>query len=267
MHNYRIWNLTGKRAVVTGASRGIGREIALGFATAGADVVVNFLREEEKAREVAACIRTLGRKSEICKADVSLEPEVRRLAEFAVRFCGGFDIWVNNAGFFEPVLLTRLTMEQWNRMMAVNFQSSLFGTKYAVKEMLKTQSPGAILNIASLSALEPGGYEAAYAAAKAGVIAMTLAAAKEYGPWGIRANVIAPGLTRTDLTRRVRAAGPKGFGPSGDNSPGWDGENLLEPSEIAFLACFLASDEARHITGKVFKVRRSPEKKAEEGCF
>ena len=183
-------DFSGKAALVTGASRGIGRATALCLAEAGADVAINFKSSVEEARRVALEIEALGRRCIIAQGDVSVPTDVDRVVQMTIDSFGKIDILVNNAGFHRDTLLVRMSIEDWDEVMATNLRGAFLCTKAVLRFMLK-QRGGRIVNIGSLSGLAGNAGQANYAAAKAGLIGFTKSVAREMGPRGITANLVA----------------------------------------------------------------------------
>ena len=240
-------DFSGKAALVTGASRGIGRATALCLAGAGADVAINFKSSVEEARRVALEIEALGRRCIIAQGDVSVPADVDRVVQMTVDSFGKIDILVNNAGFHRDTLLVRMNVEDWDEVMDTNLRGAFLCTKAVLRFMLK-QRGGRIVNIGSLSGLAGNAGQANYAAAKAGLIGFTKSVAREMGPRGITANLVAAGLVSTKLTSTVsqeivdKALSLVSVG------------RLGTPEDIANAAVFLASDHASYITGQVLVV-------------
>jgi len=240
-------DFSGKAALVTGASRGIGRATALCLAEAGADVAINFKSSVEEARRVALEIEALGRRCIIAQGDVSVPTDVDRVVQMTIDSFGKIDILVNNAGFHRDTLLVRMSIEDWDEVMATNLRGAFLCTKAVLRFMLK-QRGGRIVSIGSLSGLAGNAGQANYAAAKAGLIGFTKSVAREMGPRGITANLVAAGLVSTKLTSTVsqeivdKALSLVSVG------------RLGTPEDIANAAVFLASDHASYITGQVLVV-------------
>lgn len=191
--------LEGKVALVTGASRGIGREIALEFAREGADVAVNYAGSEEKAREVAEEIKAMGRKALLVQCDVSDSQAVQDMIKSVVDYFGGLDILVNNAGITRDNLILRMKEEEWDAVINTNLKGVFLCTKAAARAMMKKRS-GRIINISSIVGITGNPGQANYVAAKSGVIGLTKTTAKEFASRGITVNAIAPGFISTDMT-------------------------------------------------------------------
>jgi len=239
--------LTGVKAIVTGSSRGIGRSIAIAFAEEGADVIVNCDQSPQEGEEVAKAIKSMGRKSSLCVADVRKYSDCVRLVEQAVKDLGGVDVLVNNAGITKDALIANVKLEDWTDVISVNLTGVLNCTK-AVVEILRKQHSGRIINISSVVGEMGNIGQTSYAASKAGVIGITKTLARELARDGILVNAIAPGFTDTAMVRRI---------------PDEVKEKILkqiplrrfgDPREIAKTAVFLASSDATYITGQVIGV-------------
>jgi 3-oxoacyl-[acyl-carrier protein] reductase len=192
--------LHGKVALVTGAGTGIGRAIVLAFAREGAAVAVNYSKSEAPARETAGEVEKAGARAMLVKADVSRDPEARRMVDEVARELGGLDILVNNAGWTQRVQphrdLERLTDDIWDRVMAVNVKGAFYCARAAVPHMDR-RGGGAIVNITSVAAMTGLGSSMAYAASKAALATLTLSLARALAPARIRVNAVAPGLIAT----------------------------------------------------------------------
>jgi 3-oxoacyl-[acyl-carrier protein] reductase len=239
-------SLAGQVALVTGAGRGIGRAIALKFASAGADVVC-VSRTQENSEKVAAEARALGRRAWALAVDVADAAAVAAAAETALKEAGKVDILVNNAGVTRDGLLMRMSDADWDAVINTNLKGAFNFTKALTRAFLKQRS-GRIINVASVIGLIGNAGQANYAASKAGLIGFTKSVAKELASRGITANVLAPGFIATDMTAvlkdDMKAEILKQI-PLG---------TLGEPEDIANAALFLASAEARYITGQVLAV-------------
>ncbi|MBE3585190.1 3-oxoacyl-[acyl-carrier-protein] reductase [Desulfofundulus thermocisternus] len=239
--------LDGKKAIVTGASRGIGRAIALALARAGADVVVNYSGQAAAAEEVAARIRQMGRQAVTCQADVSIPAEAVKLVNAAVEQLGAVHILVNNAGITRDNLVMRLAEEDWDRVLEVNLKGAFNTIKVASRLMLKARW-GRIINISSIVGITGNAGQASYAASKAGLIGLTKAVARELGPRNITVNAVAPGFILTDMTASLpenvkeKMLGQVALGRFG------------QPEEVAAVVVFLASEDAGYITGQTIVV-------------
>ena len=239
-------SLTNQIAVVTGAGRGIGRAIALKFATEGADVVV-VSRTQENSEKVAAEIRALGKKAWAFAVDVSDSASVSAAAEKILADCGKVDILVNNAGVTRDGLLMRMSDADWDTVIDTNLKGAFLVTKAFSRAMLKART-GKIINIASVIGLIGNAGQCNYAASKAGLIGFTQSCAREFAARGVTVNAIAPGFIETDMTAELRedlkAALIKQI-PLGC---------LGQADDIAGAALYLASSAARYVTGQVLTV-------------
>ncbi|NQD49754.1 3-oxoacyl-[acyl-carrier-protein] reductase, partial [Bacillus altitudinis] len=194
--------LTNKTAVVTGASRGIGRSIAIDLAKKGAKVVVNYSGNEAKANEVVDEIKALGQQAFAVKADVSNAEEVQALMKQAVDTFGSIDILVNNAGITKDNLLMRMKENEWDDVININLKGVFNCTKAVTRQMMKQRS-GRIINVASVVGVCGNPGQANYVAAKAGVIGLTKTTAKELASRHITVNAVAPGFISTDMTDKL----------------------------------------------------------------
>jgi 3-hydroxybutyrate dehydrogenase len=250
-------SLLGRRALVTGAGRGIGRAIALALAEAGTDVAVS-ARSRDEIEQVAAQIRALGRRALAIACDVVDADQVARLAETASAELGGIDILVNNAGAAGSHKFVGHPDELWQRMLAINLTSVYYVTKAIVPQMIEWRA-GRIITIASIASKVGARYIAAYTAAKHGVLGLTRALAAELAPYKITVNAICPGYVDTPMTDGSVANIVQRTGMSADQaretlartSPQ---NRLIEPDEVAALAVYLAQDSARGITGQAINV-------------
>lgn len=240
-------NLTGKVALVTGASRGIGQATAIDLAKAGADIVVNFIGNEAVAQETVEAIEALGRKAIKIKADVGNAEDVQAMVDEAVAAFGHIDILVNNAGITRDGLLIRMKDSDWDDVLNINLKGVYLVTKAVAKLMVK-QRAGHIINMTSVSGVTGNVGQANYAAAKAGVIGFTKTCAKELAARGITVNAVAPGFVETAMTDVLPEKIKEGIAatvPFG---------RMGQPEEIASVVTFLASDFASYITGQVLNV-------------
>ena len=238
--------LANQAAVVTGGARGIGREIALTLARAGADLALFDVKADQLEQTVQE-LRALGRRAEGCIVDVTDGKQVDDGVAKVLDKLGRIDILINNAGITKDGLLIRMDDAQWDRVLNVNLKGTFLCTRAVAKHMLK-QRRGRIVSIASIVGLIGNPGQANYAASKAGIIGMTKAVAKELASRGITCNAIAPGFIKTEMTealpeeakRRLMEAIPMG--------------TLGEPRDVAEAALFLVSEAARYITGHVLVV-------------
>jgi len=239
--------LTGKIALVTGSSRGIGRATALRLAQSGADLVLNYRSNTSAAEEVKACIEDMGRRCISIQADVSLEEEVSRLFAQANELLGPIAILVNNAGITRDKLILQMSLSDFESVVDTNLRSTFLCTKSALRNMMKARW-GRIVNISSPAALLGSAGQANYAASKAAIIALTLSTAREMASRNITANAIAPGFIPTELTSSLT-----------EQQRNYIRENIPigrygEPEEIAAAVNFLCSPEAGFITGQILCV-------------
>ena len=239
--------LDGKVAFVTGASRGIGKAVALLLAANGADIAVNYAGNQAAAEETAAEIEKLGRRALLLKGDVASTETCAEMMATAVKELGRVDILVNNAGITRDSLLLRMKEEDWDAVVNTNLKGVFNCTKAAIKYMFKQRS-GRIVNISSVVGVMGNPSQANYAAAKAGIIGFTKTVAKEMASRGITANAIAPGFIQTDMTDVLPeqvVASMKAQIPL---------MRLGEPEDIAKAVLFLVSDNATYITGQTLHV-------------
>jgi len=238
--------LQGKIALVTGASRGIGRAIALRFAREGANVGINYRTSREEAEAVAESVRELGVEPKLLHADVSRPDQVQAMFE-ALDVWGGVDILVNNAGVTRDGLLMRMSEDDWDEVMNVNLRGAFLCCRAAARPMVRKRW-GRIINMASVVGLAGNPGQSNYAASKAGLIGLTRTLSRELASRNITVNAIAPGFIETDMVAslsedarsHIRALIPMdGFGT---------------PEDVAAAAAFLASDGARYITGQTIAV-------------
>ncbi len=237
-----------RTALVTGASKGIGRSTALALARAGIDVAVN-ARDTGGIEDVAQAVHELGRQSLVVPGDVSVLEDVRSIAQRVVDAWGGVDILINNAGITHSGSLAETTDEAWERLMDVNSRSIFLTCRELVPHMIERRW-GRIINVASMTARLGRGFvgSASYGASKGAVVSFTRGLAKEFGPYDITVNAVAPGVIVTDMNREYLAE---------------HGERVLqgiplarfgEPDDVAGVIAFLASDAASYITGAVIDI-------------
>lgn len=238
--------LVDKVAIITGASRGIGKATALALAAEGAKVVVNYASSRSSADEVVAAIKALGQEAIALQADVSQADQVDALVKATLDHYGHIDVLVNNAGITRDTLLLRMKPEDWQAVIDLNLTGVFLCTRAVSKVMLKQRS-GRIINISSVAGLMGNPGQANYSAAKAGVIGFTKTIAKELAPRGVLANAVAPGFIATDMTEDLKNTEDiLKFIPLG---------RYGQPEEVAGLIRFLAADPAAaYITGQVFNV-------------
>ena len=237
--------LAGQTALVTGASRGIGRAVALELAGAGATVAVNYASSSGAAEEVVAQISAAGGSAYALKADVSQEDQVEQLMAAVLERSGSLDVLVNNAGITRDGLLMRMKTEDWQAVLELNLSGVFLCTRAITRTMLK-QKRGRIINITSVVGLIGNAGQANYAAAKAGVIGFTRSTARELASRGITVNAVAPGFIATDMTKDLKADELLNAIPLG---------RYGQPEEVAGAVRFLAADPAAaYITGQVLQV-------------
>jgi len=232
--------------VVTGAGRGIGRAIALKFASEGADVVC-VSRTAENSEKVAGEVRALGRKAWALAVDVSDANAVNAAAEKILADCGKVDILVNNAGVTRDGLLMRMSDADWDSVLNTNLKGAFLFTKAFTRSFVKQRS-GRIINVASIIGLIGNAGQANYAASKAGLIGFTQSVAKELGSRGITVNALAPGFIETDMTASLSAE------LKADLLKRIPLSSLGQPEDVANAALYLASPGARYVTGQVLTV-------------
>lgn len=236
-----------KAALVTGASRGIGRAIALRLAKEGYVVAVNYAGSQAAAEEVKAAIEAEGGRAVTIQGDVSRAEDVDRVfAEIKKEF-GRLDVLVNNAGITRDSLMLRLKEENWDAVIDTDLKSGFLTMKAAAPIMMK-QKKGAIVNIASVVGIMGNVGQINYSAAKAGVIGMTKTAARELAARGVRVNAVAPGFIETSMTDVIPETIKEGMIHSIPLG------RMGQAEDVAKAVCFLASDEASYITGQVLKV-------------
>jgi 3-oxoacyl-[acyl-carrier protein] reductase len=242
-----VIDLTGKSAIVTGGSRGIGRAIVLRLATQGADVAFSYRGNEAAAQETTAAVEALGRRALAVQGDVSDPAAAEAVVAAGLAAFGKIDILVNNAGITRDDLIMRMSLDAWRDVLETNLFGAFYTIKAVTRPMLKARS-GRIINISSVSGQAGQTGQANYSAAKAGLIGLTKATARELSSRGITANAVAPGFVLTELTKdlpeplmaEITSRTPLGrFGTV---------------DEVAAAVAFLASDEAAFITGQVLAV-------------
>lgn len=240
-------HLDGKVTIVTGASRGIGRSVAIELAKLGAKVVINYAGNEAAAEEVKKQIVAAGGQAIIIKADVGNVEAVDAMVKETMDTFGKIDILVNNAGITRDNLLMRMKEEDWDAVMNINLKGVFVCTK-AISRIMMKQRTGKIINMTSVVGLMGNAGQANYAAAKAGVIGFTKSMAKELASRGITVNAIAPGFISTDMTAVLSEQVKKDLAekiPVG---------RLGSPEDVAAAVAFLASDSANYITGQTLNV-------------
>lgn len=239
--------MQGSVVIVTGASRGIGRAIAVEFGRASAQVVVNYVGRLDEARETARLVEMEGGRAIVEQADVSVASEADRLVESALAAFGRLDVIVNNAGITRDGLILRMKDEDWDAVVNTNLRGAFYLMRTATRPMMK-QRYGRIINISSVVALTGNAGQANYVAAKAGLIGLTKTAAREFASRNITVNAVAPGLIETDMTAELRGVAASQMVaqiPLG---------KVGSPEDVAKAVAFLASDAAGYITGQVLNV-------------
>ena len=241
--------LDGKVALVTGASRGIGRAIAVALARRGAKVVINYASREDAAKEAAAAVEAAGGQAVLSAFDVASAAAVNEAIKAIGKDHGGLDILVNNAGVAINGLLMRFSDDQWQKTMAVNLGGAFHCTRAASMLLLRAKTAGRIINITSVVGEMGNGGQVAYAASKAGMIGLTMSTARELASRGVTCNAIAPGYIETDMTSESlpEAARAKLM----DQIPL---AKIGQPDDVGDAVAFLAGPEAGYITGQVLRV-------------
>jgi 3-oxoacyl-[acyl-carrier protein] reductase len=237
----------GKVALVTGASRGIGRAIAIRLASEGANVAVNFRTDRAAAEGTASAVQAHGVRAAVIQGDVGLAADSAAIVAGCTDALGGVDILVNNAGVMVDMLTLRLSEEDWDRVLDTDLKGAFLTTKAALRPMMRHRW-GRIINVASVVAYTGNAGQASYASAKAGLLGLTKSVAREVATRGITANVVAPGLVDTDMTEKLT-----------DDVRQWMLNQVPmgrtgSVDDVAAAVAFLASDDASYITGQVIKV-------------
>ncbi|MBU0973271.1 MAG: 3-oxoacyl-ACP reductase FabG [Proteobacteria bacterium] len=241
--------LEGKKAIVTGGSRGIGKAIALMYAKEGADVLVNYHSNDAAAKETCAEIQALGRKAVAVAADVANYASAQNMVDECVKQLGGVDIVVNNAGVSKPSMLLKMTEQDWDAIIDIHLKAA-FNTTQAAGRYMKEKNYGKIINVISTAGIFGTVGQINYASAKAGIIGFTKSASRELGRYNINVNVICPGITKTEMTGKLQTDEKLRKIYEGRIQLG----RFAEPEEIAPAFVFLASDDASYITGQVLGV-------------
>ncbi len=239
--------LEGKVALVTGASRGIGKAVAVALAKAGASVAINYAGNRAAAEAVKAEIEAAGSKAILCQADVSDRAGVQKMVDDVVAAFGTIDILVNNAGITRDNLFLRMKEEEWDRVIDTNLTGVYNCTKAVAKIMLKKRA-GRIVNMSSVVGITGNAGQANYAAAKAGVIGFTKSIAREFAPRNVGVNAVAPGFIVTDMTAVIPEKAKENI--LGNIPVG----KMGQAEDVANAVLFLVSDQASYITGQVIHV-------------
>jgi 3-oxoacyl-[acyl-carrier protein] reductase len=239
--------LEGKVAIVTGGTRGIGRAIVLDLAANGADIVLNYRKSDDLAKELANTINDMGKRAMVVQADVSSFDDAQPMVEKVLEEFGTVDILINNAGMNWDGVVWKMSEEQWDRVISVDLKGTFNYTR-AVTPVFREKGAGKIVNITSINGLRGKFGQSNYSAAKAGVIGFTKACARELGRYSVNVNAVAPGLIETEMVKEAP-------------------ENVREmalaeivlgrlglPQEVAYVVTFLCTEKARHITGQVIQV-------------
>jgi 3-oxoacyl-[acyl-carrier protein] reductase len=240
-------DLTGRVALVTGGSRGIGRETSLLLAEAGAHVIINYNRSAEEAEKIREEIIRQEGKAAIFQADIAKPEEVEKLFAYIKNTFKKIDILVNNAGIIRDNLLLSMGLPDWDRVLELNLRGAFLCSKFAA-EMMMPQHAGKIINISSVSAIKGGRGQTNYAASKGGLISFTRACAVELSGKGIQVNAVLPGMIVTDMSTRARKRAGE------DIIKGIQCGRFGEPRDVALLVLFLASDMSDYITGQAISV-------------
>ena len=237
--------LEGQTAIVTGASRGIGKAIAIFLAKEGAEVIINYSSSLENANKVVSEINSFGGKAYPLQADISNENSVNELIKTVLEKNNKIDVLVNNAGITKDGLLMRMKTDDWQKVLDLNLSGVFYCTRAVSRQMLK-QKKGRIINITSVVGLMGNPGQANYSAAKAGVVGLTQSAAKEFASRGITVNAVAPGFISTDMTKDLNSESILSAIPLG---------RFGKPEDVAGAVRFLAADpSASYITGQVIQV-------------
>ncbi|MCC0639281.1 MULTISPECIES: elongation factor P 5-aminopentanone reductase [unclassified Clostridioides] len=237
-------NKNNKTVLVTGGSRGIGRAISKIFAKDGYNVLINFNKSENEAKELYTVLNEKGFSVKLFKANISNREEVENMIDYCIKEFGGLDLLINNAGISQDKLFTDITDEDWDNMMNINLKGSFYCSQIALKYMI-SEKKGNIINISSIWGISGASCEVHYSVSKAGIIGMTKALAKEVAPSNIRVNSIAPGVINTDMLSEYNE---DEIDVLVEETPLM---RLGTPEDIANCAIFLASDKSSFITGQV----------------
>jgi 3-oxoacyl-[acyl-carrier protein] reductase len=241
--------LDGRKAIVTGGGRGIGRAVSLAFGREGADLVINYVRNDEAAKEVVSELKDMGCDALAVKADVALKKDAERLIGTCLDRFGRIDILVNNAGISNPAMLHKMTEDQWDEVVDIHLKGAFLCTQAASRHFME-QSYGKIINVTSVAGIVGTTGQINYAAAKGGLISFTKSCARELARYHVTANVISLGIVLTDMTRKLQE--------DAKLREIYMRRILLNrfagPQDIAPAFIFLASDESNYITGQLLCV-------------
>jgi 3-oxoacyl-[acyl-carrier protein] reductase len=242
-----MFDLNGKTAIVTGSSMGIGSATALFLGQCGCDVAVNYRSHDTEANDLAARIKEMGRRTLVKKCDVSSFDDVNKMVEDVISEFGKLDILVNNAGVNRDGVIWKMTEDMWDTVMDIDLKG-YFSFIRAVSPHFRGQKSGKIVNVTSINGLRGKFGQANYSAAKAGIVGLTKAVARELGKYSINVNAVAPGMILTDMMDglpeeiKQKAVDETVLG------------RLAPPKEVASVIGFLCSEESRHITGETIKI-------------
>jgi len=242
-----MFDLIDKAAIVTGSSMGIGSATALYLAKCGADVAVNYRSHDKEAKALAVEIEKLGRRALVIKCDVASFEQAEKMVEEVISEFGKLDILVNNAGINRDGVIWKMTEEMWDSVIDTDLKG-YFNFIRAVSPRFREQKSGRIINVTSINGLRGKFGQANYSAAKAGIIGLTKAVARELGKYSVNVNAVAPGMILTDMMSdlpdeiKLKAVDETVLG------------RLGAPQEVASVIAFLCADESRHITGEVIKI-------------
>jgi len=240
-------DLEGKVAIVTGGSVGIGTAIALDLARNGADLAINYRKHESEANKVIEKVREVGRRGLAVRADVSSFEEAQKMVEKVKETFGRIDILVNNAGVNWDGVVWKMSEEQWDQVINIDLKGC-FNYIRAVSPLFREQNSGKIVNITSINALRGKFGQANYSAAKAGIVGLTKAVAKELGKYSVNVNAVAPGMIETEMMKDL----PENIKQGAIDETVF--KRLGQPDDVARVVTFLCTEAARHVTGEVIKV-------------
>ena len=239
--------LAGKTALITGASKGIGRAIAMRYAEHGANVAFTYLSSVEQGQALEAELSAKGIKAKGYRSDASDFAQAEKLVGDVIADFGSLDVLVNNAGITQDTLLLRMSEEMWDKVIAVNLKSCFNTVKAATKQMMKQKS-GSIINMTSVVGIKGNAGQANYAASKAGIIGFTKSVALELGSRGIRSNAVAPGFIETEMTAKLDEKTVQGWREAIPMKRGG------QPDDVANACVFLGSEMSGYISGQVIQV-------------